>query len=557
VNRPLLVRALTVFNRFQGRHGKSTQRRKASRRWRQTIFERCEDRSLLAGASITGIKFATASPNGFGPGDVPLGGVFVDLYKDNGDGVLNTASDSLADRQQTAAGTGAYTFANVADGHYFIQEEVPVGYVQSAGPLFYTVDVIGGAVYSANTLNIDSFSDPDPAASWFISALNPNPYFRQDSGAGVLGGQRDLLINVLGAPNPISASGFVGTVSLNNGVFNLATATNGPGTAATMQYDGTDVDTSALNNAHGLSADLTANGNNGIRLDFNFLQVGVGTTMNFTINATSPGGGTAVFNGVITQSPSGFSLFVPFSSFATAGTFTFANVDSLQFTFNPTGVQDADFEINQIVGANQNNTGFNFGNFAIAVSSISGLKYVDSNNNANHDPGELPIGGVIITLTGTTNTGNPVSIQTQTAADGTFSFINLQPGTYTLTETPPINFIIGQPKIGSAGGVIVSPLVMSNIVLPGSTNAVNYQFGELGLTPPFVSKRLLLDPAQPVVLTAVYSTTATTNTASVKATTTANVATPTVKKAAAPVKKPAAKPAVKIPLYVPPKKKKK
>ena len=348
-------------------------------------------------------------------------------------------------------------------------------------------------------------------------------------------------------------------MSLNNGVFNLATATNGAGTAATMQYDGTDVDTSALNNAQGLSANLTANGNNGIRLDFNFLQVGVGTTMNFTINATSPGGGTAVFNGVITQNPTGFSLFVPFSSFTTAGTFTFANVSSLQFTFNPTGVQDADFEINQIVGASQN-PNLNFGNFAITVSSISGLKYVDSNNNANHDPGELPIGGVIITLTGTTNTGNPVSIQTQTAADGTFSFVNLQPGTYTLTETPPINFIIGQPKVGTAGGMIVTPLVISNIVLPGSTNAVNYQFGELGLTPPFVSKRLLLDPAQPVVLTAVYSTTtttATTNTASAKTTTAAKVAAPTVKKAAVPVKKPAAKPAVKIPLYVPPKKKKK
>ena len=52
----------------------------------------------------------------------------------------------------------------------------------------------------------------------------------------------------------------------------------------------------------------------------------------------------------------------------------------------------------------------------------------------------------------------------------------------------------------------MSPLVISSIVLPGSTNAVDYEFGEFGLTPPFVSKRLLLYPAQPVVLTAVYST---------------------------------------------------
>ena len=208
MNRPLLARALTVFNRFQGRQNQSTSGRKhLSRRSRRAFFERCEDRSLLAGASITGIKFATVNPNGFSPGDVPLGGVFVDLYRDNGDGVFNTANDSLADRQQTAVGTGVYTFAMVADGHYFIQEEVPVGYVQSAGPPFYTVDVIGGAVYSANTLNIDSFSDPDPAVSWFIGALNPNPYFRQDTGAGVLGGQRDLLINVLGCQTQFLPAG--------------------------------------------------------------------------------------------------------------------------------------------------------------------------------------------------------------------------------------------------------------------------------------------------------------------------------------------------------------
>jgi SdrD B-like domain len=576
VNRPLLVRAFSVFNRLHGRRtGSAGRRNNLARRSRRFGFEVCEDRSLLAGASITGIKFATVNPSGFSPGDTPLGGVFVDLYKDNGDLVFNPATDSLVDRQQTAVGTGAYTFANVADGHYFIQEEVPTGYFQSAGPAFYTVDVIGGAVYSAATTNIDSFSDPNPASSFFISALNPNPFFEQDSGGGIIGGQRDLLVNVLGSANPISANGFVGTVSVNNGVFNLGTATNGPGTEVVMQYDGLDVDTSALNNAHGLTANLTANGNNGIRFDFNFLQVGTGTTMNLQIAATSPGGGTATFNGLVTQDPTGFSVFVPFSSFSTTGTFSFANVNSLQFSYNQAGVHDVDFEINQIVGANQTNTGFNFGNFPITVSSISGLKYVDSNNNGNHDPGELPIQGVIITLTGTDNLGHAVTQQTQTAADGTFKFSNLQPGTYTLTETPPINFIVGKAKKGSAGGTIRTDTlgqqtIISNIVLPGSTNATDYEFGELGLTPPYVSKRMLLDPAQPVVLTAVYSTTATTGTNSTAAKTTtpavqvsapaAKVAAPAVKAAVVtPPKKPAPKPApktaVKIPIIVLPKKK--
>ena len=147
MNRPLLVRALTVFNRFQGRHNRSTSGRKhLSRRWRQAIFERRQDRSLLGSASITGIKFATVSPNGFSPGDVPLGGgvrwIFIET---TATAFLTPRSDSLADRQQTAVGTGTYTFSMVADGHYFIQQEVSWGIRPIVtGPAFYTVDVIGG-----------------------------------------------------------------------------------------------------------------------------------------------------------------------------------------------------------------------------------------------------------------------------------------------------------------------------------------------------------------------------------------------------------------------------
>lgn len=495
--------------------GVGSVRGKAAKRTRRLRFEHCESRNLLAGASIMGVKFDTANSSGFSPGDVPLGGVFIDLYKDNGDLAFSTATDTLADRQQTAAGTGAYTFSNVVDGHYFIQEEVPTGYTQSAGPAFYTVDVIGGAVFSAATQNIDNFTDPNPASTFFISALNPNPYLLQTSGAGIIGGQRDLLVNVLGPTNPISANGFVGTVAVADGVFNLGSASNGPGTEVTMQYDGTDADTTALNNAMGLTADLTANGNNGIRLDFNFLQVGTGTTMDLHISATSPGGGTASFSGLITQDPSGFSVFVPFSSFSTAGTFSFANVSSLQFSFNQSGVQDVDYEITQIVGAQQRNTGFNFGNFPTPVS-LSGFKYVDSNNNGTKEPGELPIQGVIITVTGTNDLGQPVNISTQTDANGFYSFDTTKfpefrpskPGTfYTLTETPPINFIIGKPHVGSLNGTIVTNTQMSNIVVNPGNQGIDYDFGELGLTPPFVSKRLLILPAPPVVLTAVYDTT--------------------------------------------------
>ncbi len=38
---------------------------------------------------------------------------------------------------------GTYTFADLSPGRYFIREQVPAGFVQSAGPDYYTVVVAG------------------------------------------------------------------------------------------------------------------------------------------------------------------------------------------------------------------------------------------------------------------------------------------------------------------------------------------------------------------------------------------------------------------------------
>ena len=277
---------------------------------------------------------------------------------------------------------------------------------------------------------------------------------------------------------------------MNNGFFNLGTASNGPGSEVTMQYDGVDA---SIANAQGLSADLTANGNNGIRIDFNFLQVGTGTTMDLHASATSPGGGTANFSQLVNANTGAFSVFIPFSSFSTAGPFTFANVSSLQFDFNQAGVQDVDYEIDQIVAAQQKTTGFDFGNFPEG-SDLSGDKYIDSNKNGVKDPGELPVQGVKYVLDGTNDLGMSVHLETTTDGTGFYQFNIARPGSYMITEIPPDNFITGKAAVGTINGstngqVAPSQLVIFDIVFAtGGLSGINYDFGEIGYKPPYVSK---------------------------------------------------------------------
>ena len=65
-----------------------------------------------------------------------------------------------------------------------------------------------------------------------------------------------------------------------------------------------------------------------------------------------------------------------------------------------------------------------------------------------------------VTLTGTDVNDNALTLTTQTAADGSYSFTGLFAGNYTLTETPPPSvavagangFFQGEDAVGSLGG---------------------------------------------------------------------------------------------------------
>ena len=133
----------------------------------------------------------------------------------------------------------------------------------------------------------------------------------------------------------------------------------------------------------------------------------------------------------------------------------------------------------------------NFGE--LPPSSLSGVVYIDSNNNGIYEPGNgetLITAPTTITLTGMDDLGNAVNIPLTTST-GAYTFSNLRPGTYTITETtPPTGYLDGQDTIGTPGGIAGND-VLNNIVLPSDTNGLNNNFGEL--RPASISGRVFID----------------------------------------------------------------
>jgi uncharacterized repeat protein (TIGR01451 family) len=112
-------------------------------------------------------------------------------------------------------------------------------------------------------------------------------------------------------------------------------------------------------------------------------------------------------------------------------------------------------------------TGYDFGELSNA--SVAGRVVEDDGT---------PIPGVTVALTGTDDLGNPVSLTTTTAGDGTWSFPNLRPGTYVVTETQPPGFGDGPDTPGSKGGTAQEPDKITGIVLGSGDQGVNYVFTE-------------------------------------------------------------------------------
>jgi hypothetical protein len=158
----------------------------------------------------------------------------------------------------------------------------------------------------------------------------------------------------------------------------------------------------------------------------------------YTVTETQPGapasgfgrsivgtGGSQVILDATFEPPPGYGLGVPGDN----------QISSIYLSSPPPIPAGLEGIITRIGGSGEG-TGFNF--TEVPLVGTGGFVFEDANNNGAKDPDEPGIAGVAVTLTGTKIVGGPFNSQTAiTDASGAYTFANLLPGTYTITETQP------------------------------------------------------------------------------------------------------------------------
>jgi hypothetical protein len=148
-------------------------------------------------------------------------------------------------------------------------------------------------------------------------------------------------------------------------------------------------------------------------------------------------------------------------------------------------------------------------------SQLGGWVYIDRNNDGHlafaGDPNpEFVIGGVSISLYKVVSNVEQLVASTTTDDFGRYQFENIDPATYDLKETQPIEYVDGIDTLGSLIQLGSTPIPPSDSVGTMSNNAFSkivlssdvggdfYNFGELGLAAGFASKRFLFASSPPL-----------------------------------------------------------
>lgn len=247
--------------------GRSAASSSSHRRRRRLVIETLENRLPLAAptdlAEIVGRVYVDTTGDGYTAGE-EVAGVTLNLYRDNGDGVWNQATDSLV-ATATSDAEGRYRFGSITAGDYFVQQPA-----QTAGGQTLQADVSSLLALAADDVAgslmrvIDSFNESPQLI--FDDTNDGVPVTSSVTGpeSAIIGGERDLLVN------KTSVNGRV-QISVNDpllpGLLSFDSIQTGQGQRI-ISWDGIDGDATVLNDAGLGGVDLTAGGTaTGLRLE--------------------------------------------------------------------------------------------------------------------------------------------------------------------------------------------------------------------------------------------------------------------------------------------------
>ncbi len=427
----------------------TTRSRSVARRYLK--MELLEGRKLMANdlATISGTVFTDATENGLDGGDARIAGATVTLFRDGGNLTFdNGAGDDVqvGSPVTSATTTGAYSFAGLTAGRYFVRQSTVVGQLQRSTQTVQTVDISATDVLGTAIQTLDDFNSGTQVVTATVAGVTPV----SDAAdvAGVLGGERDVFADATG--------GTAGnTVSLrvdNAGVSNLLEFQSDAGTTGTriVTWDGNDSDAATLDATVGLGGiDLTSGGTASA---FRF-RIGTDIASDVIVRVYSSAGNSSTATVAMPVTAGGAAtgdLVLRFASFATlAGTGAdFTSVRAIQLEFDGAAAADGQIDLFETAGPTVFTT--NFAN--LTPMTIGDLVWEDRNNNGTKDTAETGITGVALQLysddgDGSFDSGDTLVTSGTSGTNGAYSFTNLLPGNY-IVLVPSSQFGTGQPLAG-------------------------------------------------------------------------------------------------------------
>ena len=142
-------------------------------------------------------------------------------------------------------------------------------------------------------------------------------------------------------------------------------------------------------------------------------------------------------------------------------------------------VRDANLNVSHYINFFDGNTTgkYNLSQVNAGFANLSGFVYIDANGNGQKDSNESGLGATGVTLSGLSDAGIVGSTVAYAEPDGSFRFVQLNPGLYNLKVGPVSSYGDGLHLPGSAGGSVGTDAI-SNIKLPSGGNAQGYLFAK-------------------------------------------------------------------------------